>query len=476
MALKNKLLAKKRDAPKTSIPTGRSTSAGGVRKNLSPRRTRTTDVLEKLRLIQDEITAIEFLKRVTPDVSMAVWNFIKLSNQGNDMEFYDINNREKKIPELKAKWREFAARINEISNAGLDGLVDQIHLSAFMQGAMGIEIEVNSSRTDIVDVYPVEPKTITWELEKRNDREVWIPYQNLGWHNKVSLEKGKANFIWVPTDPDINDPRGTLVLSPVLQAVDFQMEIMEDLQAVLHHQGYPKNDISIDLERMLTMAPGEVRNNSKKLAEWLDDQWANIQNMFEKILPDDDYLHFDDITVNTNQGANAQRSLDVRAISQLVDVQTLSGVKQLAIFMNRNEGETETWGSVQFKIFCSGIASCQRGSKRLVENIAQLWLRVNGVQAIPKFEHNKLDWNSEEQRMTVKLMEEEYYAVAQLMGWIDGSKAASEVIGTDKAVGEPSESIRASFSSGGVNGGNDKHKRTGLLKNVLKFKNNHGKN
>jgi hypothetical protein len=95
------------------------------------------------------------------------------------------------------------------------------------------------------------------------------------------------------------------------------------------------------------------------------------------------------------QGANTGRSLDVRAIAELVDQQEFSGSKQMSIFMNRNAGVTETWGTVQFMIFCSGIASVQRGSKRIIEEVARLWLRVNGIQGIPHFEHNKVDWLSE---------------------------------------------------------------------------------
>jgi hypothetical protein len=112
-------------------------------------------------------------------------------------------------------------------------------------------------------------------------------------------------------------------------------------------------------------------------------EWQNINDLMSKVRPDSDYIHFDDISVNMNQGANAARSLDVRAVSELVDQQVMSGAKQLSIFMNRNTGVTESWGTVQFRIFCSGIASCQRGSKRLVEEIARLWLRVKGIQAVP---------------------------------------------------------------------------------------------
>jgi hypothetical protein len=283
--------------------------------------------------------------------------------------------------------------------------------------------------------------------------------------NKVSLEKGKANFFWVPTDPDIDDPRGNLVLAPMLQSIDFQMQIMQDLQLVLHHQGWNRNDISIQMERVMSSMPNDVKASAKKREEYVKKIYDDIQTSFRNLQPDDDYLHTDDTVINMNAGANASRSLDVRAITETVDQQVMSGGKQLSVFMNRNSGVTESWGTVQFRIFCSGIASMQRGSKRIIEEVARLWLRVQGVQAVPVFTHNVLDWNSEEQRMTVKLMEQEFHAIAQLMGWELGDEAAQAVLGKEKAAGEPVESARVSFSRGGDAGGTDEHEPGGLRQN-----------
>ena len=452
--------AKSRDKPK-DMATGRQTQIGnGYSTTLTPYSSRTNDALASLRGIRDEAQALEFLKKTNPDVSMAVWNFVRLANQGNDMHLYSMDGKTRNT-ELESEWRDFASRINEISNSGLDGLIDQLHYSSFLLGAMGVEAEVTSDRNDIYDVYPVKPQTIKWELMDVNGRKTWVPYQyQMG--KKVLLDKAHANFFWVPADPDIGDPRGTLSMASVLQAVDFQMQILQDLQAVLHHQGYPRNDINIALDRIMTICPAHIKQDATKLQEWLGSQFNNVISMMEKIKPDSDYVHFDDVTINMNQGANAARSLDVRAVSELVDTQTLSGSKQMAIFMNRNQGVTESWGTVQFRIFCSGIASCQRGSKRLIEEIARLWLRVNGKQAKVVFTHNTIDWNSEEQRMTVKLMEQQFHAIAVLMGWEDNNDAAKEVMNVEKAVGQPSENIRASFSSGGDNDGHDKHSRSKL--------------
>lgn len=453
MALMDRLAAafsRTRDKP---IPIGRQSvaSVGGA-KTLSPYRSRTANVLENLRRIPEEAEALEFLRGNNADVSMAVWNFIRLANQGHEMHFYDPRDKTKRVLDVEARWKEFASRVNEISNAGLDGLIDIEHYLAYMRGAQAVEVEVNKTRTDIIDVHPIIPQTVTWEYEERNGRKVWIPYQQQWAGKKISLEKGKANFFWVPTDPMADDPRGTLVMAPVLQAIDFQMQILQDLQQVLHHQGWPKNDVKILLERVMNAMPPQIKGSGPEKQEaWLNAQWQNVVNMLNQMEPDSDYIHYDDIEIDMNKGANAGRSLDVRAINELVDTQVLNGLKQLGTFANRTSGKTETWSTVEFRIFVSGIASVQRGSKRLVEEVARLWLRVKGIQASPSFSHNMIDWNSEEQRMTVKLMEQQFWAIAQLMRWVDKDTAAQEVVDAERAVGEPSENIRVSLSYGGGN-------------------------
>lgn len=440
------------------IPTGRVTAAGinrwGV---LSPYRSRTTDVLQTLRQIPEESTAIDFLKRVTPDVSMAVWNFVRLSNLGHTMEFY-APNTERRLANIETLWNtEFAPRVNAISNAGMDGLIDILHQSAYMKGAQAVEVEVNDDRTDIIDVYPIIPQTIEWNWEERNGRKVLIPYQQQSM-KKVSLEPGKANFYWVPVDPDIDDPRGTLILAPVIQAMDFYMQILTSIQAILAHQGFPRYDMSMNLEKIMNSMPASVKSNEKKTKEWLLERWNEIRDVMRSLAPTDDFIHYDDLVVELLEGANSNRSVDVRALTEMLDIQTLGGSKQMAIFMNRNSGVTETWGTVQFRIFCSGIASIQRGSKRLIEEVARLWLRVKGIQAVPKFTHNIIDWNSEEQRFQVQLLKQQFYAIAVALGWITNDQAASEVMGVENAVGDmPPEAVRISYAQGGESSATDEH-------------------
>lgn len=442
-----KIFARSRDKP-SKIPVGRATTVNRYSEYLSPYRSRSADLLKELRAIPTEEDAIEFIVKKTSDASMAVWNFVRLGNQGHEMKFYSINNRSEEIPELASQWREFAARINPINNAGLDGLIDLLHKNAVMYGNQMCEVVVSKDRTEIEDVYVIDPRTVFWEWEERNGEKVSVPYQ---YSNTKKIDLSKANFFSVPLDPDTDDPRGTLILSPALQSVDYQLQVFNDVHAVLHHQGYSKNDITMKLEELMTICPAHIKNDSEKLLKWINEQVNNTRNNLENVAPDSDYIHTSDTEIKTLDGANNNKSLDVRAINELTDVQINNGLKQLSTFTNRHTGKTETYSSVEMKIFTQGILSLQRGSKRLIESIATLWLRVHGAQAVPVFTHNPIDYVAELQRKEIKLKDIEYYAKAQALGWLSPDEAAKEAVGAKKAYTQVSpEQIRASFKVGGV--------------------------
>lgn len=450
----DKFKKKSRAEPKTDIPTGRVSSANGTG-YIPSQRTRSTDLLRELRSIRDEADAIEFISKKTPDASMGLWNFVRLANQGHSMKFYPIGGKggEISLDDVESEWRDFASKINSISNSGLDGIIDILHRNAVLFGNQMLEVEVNKDRTEIEEVHPIDPRTIEWEWEKRNGKTVAVPYQMNGFE-KIDLSK--ANVFYVPLDPDGNDPRGTLIMAPALQAIDSQLQVFNDVHKVLHHQGYARDLYSINLERALEMCPQHIQNDSTKLHEWLREHHANIVSSLESINPDSDIVTFDDVTRAQGSG-NVSRSVDFRAINELTDVQTLNGLKQLSTFANRHNGNTETYSSVEMKIFVQGILSLQRGSKRLIEEVARLWLRVEGIQAIPVFTHNVVDWQSEIEKEKVATSKLNRYAIAQSMGWVDEDTAAREAMGVKGAVGSPIEDVRISLSNGGAKVDAGKH-------------------
>ena len=78
------------------------------------------------------------------------------------MRFYALGDKDRKthLRDVELEWRDFASKVNAISNAGLDGPIDILHQSAYLRGAQAVEVEVNTDRTDVIDVHPVIPKPL----------------------------------------------------------------------------------------------------------------------------------------------------------------------------------------------------------------------------------------------------------------------------------------------------------------------------
>jgi hypothetical protein len=349
---------------------------------------------------------------------MAMTSMLRLSNSGHTMRFLSPQGKENAKAEIE--WRNFASRVNAVSNEGLDGLVNQLHKSTLMFGGMACETVVAADGSDIEDVYTILPQSITWELDESTSK--WIPYQ---YHNGKKNNLLEGNFCWIAFDADIGKPTGTLMYESAIQPIDNQLQFFVDTAAVLRRVGYPRNDLSIDREAVLKSAPPNIRNDPKKLEEYLENYFNFIKRILGELGPTDDLIHYDDIKVgNGSASGDNSRTIDLRAYNEMQDPLVLNGLSCLAILCNRTTGITESWGTVQFKIIVQTIQGLQRCSKRLIENIARIWCQVNGYQLTPVFEHNPVDWDTEIKKLEATLKKLELNRRQEEYGYIDTETAA----------------------------------------------------
>ncbi len=389
-----------------------------------------------MRYTNDAIDAINLLIKEHPDVSMAFSTLLRLANQGFQMDFYMNGNakgksKSKTEKQISDEWRDFAARVNSISSQGLDGLIDQFHSSAFAMGGMGCEVVVKEDLSDIEDVYPISPQNLEWRLEKRNGKSEWVPYQCVN-GKKIDLSQG--NFFWCPFDADIGRPDGNLMLKSAIPAADMQLEFFQSSQTVLHRIGTPRYKLRINVEKLLETAPPEVRNDASgvKSRQYITDCITQYKTAFRQIGVENDFVFTDDCEIETIGGQSAFFQ-GIDAYASIIDVQVMNALKVLSTLMNRRDSGSYALSSVEFKIMCDTVDSMRRGSKRLVEDIARLWLRVRGYDVVPKFTHNPIDWQTLKDQIEYKLKVQELNRRAQEYGWISADEAAKNGIGAEKA-------------------------------------------
>lgn len=414
------------------IKTGNKVSYAGynVGDTEAQEYSQTTALLTDLRNTTSIGEQIEVIAARDPDVSQSVWAFQRLCMQGINIEIKDLNGN--RLPDAELLFEQQCKHWNKLGEDGLDGLIDNLHRIGLLYNVMMIEAVVGGDNT-FSGIYIIDPRTIEWQLEKRNGVEEWIPYQDQQ-GNKVDLTKG--NVFWVIANPDITKPNGPYLLESAVSAVDYKLQTIRDSSAVLRRQGYPYNVFSINKERVINSLPPSQRNDKKAVNDAIERAVELASSVAVGREPTQDIVVTDDIEVNRNSNSSAGSSIDTRAWFDTIDIQMLNGCKTLGFLMNRASGQTESWGTVQMKIITDMVKSFQQKSKRLIEDIGAIWLQLNGYQGTFKLTHKPLEYQSEIQKWNAQNKKDEHFKTAEDQGWINIDEAAQGAVGNNKATGK----------------------------------------
>lgn len=431
--------AKNRDSKKNSIEvievkTGNKVSYAGynIGDTEAQEYSQTTALLTDLRSKTSIGEQIETIVARDPDVSQSVWAFQRLCMQGVNIEITDLQGN--RIPEAENLFNVQCRHWNKLGEDGLDGIIDSLHKVGLLYNVMMVEVVVdNKGENTFSGIYIIDPRTLEWQLEKRDGVEQWIPYQDQQ-GNKVDLTKG--NVFWVIANPDITKPNGAYLLESAVPAVDYKLQTIRDSSAVLRRQGYPYNVFSINKERVVNSLPASQRNDKNAVNDAIQRAVELASSVAVGREPTQDIVVTDDIEVNRNSNSSAGSSIDTRAWFDTIDVQMLNGCKTLGFLMNRASGQTESWGTVQMKIITDMVKSFQQKSKRLIEDIGAIWLQLNGYQGTLKLTHKPLEYQSEIQKWDAQNKKDEHFKTAEDQGWINIDEAAQGATGNSKATGQ----------------------------------------
>lgn len=349
------------------------------RRNLYNYRPRAgSTVLETLRIIRDR----------DPDAAQAVMNYLLLMGQGYRADAVrpqpDAEGQDVPDPRAQAAIRAFDAQVGDEYGGGMDNLVDVLHLTLVTQGAMAAELELADDLRAVVDVHPIDPARITFKRDEQTGRlrrGLMAPRNTDGADADGFFELNPRQVRYIPLHPDVDAPYGRSPLLAALTAIFFKIELLEDLKAVVHNQGYPRLDVSvlqaavIDAMPAAYKAPGREEDAEAFVSGFL----TQLQEAYNALKPDDTFIHWDSVTVQSVGGAGG--SIDFRALASVLDTQIVAGLKQLPVLLGRNEGATTTHATVQWRIFALQIEAMQRRTKRLLEWVHTTMLQVAGIQA-----------------------------------------------------------------------------------------------
>lgn len=390
---------------------------------------RTTNLLQKIACETNKFKAIETIISETPDGSMAYNNFIRLANQGVTIELYNKNTN-RRVKRYDQEVREFCSKLGVNNSAGLDGMLDQLHGSSVARGGMACEVVVNSDGTDIEDVLLIDPATF-YEYKWIESEHRYAIYQQRDDGKKIDLYEG--NFFYVPHQPKAGRPNGTLQFLPAVVTMTQFYQLFTDSMRILNRIGYPRYDVSIDEEKLLNSLPPNMKNTMEQQQKAFQQAFNNVQSSLRAIGKDSDLVHFSSNTINTIGGGVNGSGIDVRAWFEVLEPLIVNSFSMTPVLMGRLTGGSYSLGTVEFKIVTDTVDSMRRGSKRIIEQVINLWARVKGYPIYSVVNHNPINWEVQKEKLEVELMKMEKARRSEEYKWMDHDTAAMEGIGVEKA-------------------------------------------
>jgi len=217
-------------------------------------------------------------------------------------------------------------------------------------------------------------------FETKGDRHVPYVIKN---GRRVSLDF--ANFLWQPMDPGAEQVTGNNPLRPGLRTSFTKMEFLSNLRKVLRNQAWPKVKVTINEEAVINMAPPEVRQDAKKLIEFMTDYIGKVEDQLTGIDPDQNIVTYN--TIEDISYLETTGNFDPAPYAKLLEGENISGYKAPSSVVGRggNQDTGEGLGSAELVIFRRTIKAFRRTIEELMSRALTLSMRLEGLQGRAKF-------------------------------------------------------------------------------------------
>lgn len=418
---------------RTSVPAFAQGGGGG--NGDLPKRARRELGLDERQLASSDIDdLIDIFMDAHPDVSYAIWNFLRIGNTDYEVKVSSIGTGEpdeaglESIKELLQRLELPNVEHFEMSRS-LKKVANQLMLSVVTRGSAALELVLTPGNDDVAFFAPVDPSTVLFKFEQ--DR--FVPYQDEG---KVSLDT--PAFLYEGLDEKIDSPYGRGPLVSALNMLMFQLQILNDLKVVVHNQGYPRLDIRIVEEVLLKRMPISIRNNEKEKSKWLNQKLTEIIEMYNGLEPDDTFVHFDSLEVDTVGGGKGGGAMfDPEKLFSVIDNLIMSGLKTLSTILGRrSHGNTESFAKIEIKLYMKGVEAIQEIVERVLSRALTLALNIRGKQGFVEFKYKPVEIRTELEQAQFEQIHLQNIAYKRDQGWIEQDEAANLAVGHN-AVAEP---------------------------------------
>lgn len=378
----------------------------------------------------DHESILKVLRTISPEASLATTTFLRVFDSGYNVTVFKTNgNINEKATALLL---ETLSRIHKPDEdrfslpKDLKSIALKFAIDSLFKGAVSGELVLDKSFKAQAIVY-IDP----WAMEFTQDKDGrYYPYQ---YQDGKIVPLDFPNVVYIPVDPMGDDPYGEEQIASAIQAIFFKTMLMQDLQRVVHVNGWDRMTFKVLEEAITKNLPPAVKSPDQKRAFVLG-ILNQIKSDYENIDPDANIVHTDSMEVNKLNTASSSGMFNPSALLDVIDNQIANGLKTFSVLLSKKfGGGSEGFTSSEMILYIKIVAGFQNIVERFYNKILAMILRYeHGIIADVEFKFKKPELRTDNEMSQWKRIELENIGVAydeQSIGLKEKRQMIREVLG-----------------------------------------------
>jgi hypothetical protein len=378
---------------------------------------------------------LELLAELSPEVSKALWDFLRFSNPGWTALAMRPSG---KLPSTGAHQKaldDFLKIIKE-RYGSVDVVIGRLFMGAFLRGGIMAELVLDKAARNPLDIATPDPATARWRAQE--DDDLGVVWQLGQWQRGQFVELDYLTVRYLPVDPFPGHPEGRAIAGPALFCAVFLLAMLHDIRRVVQQQGYPRLDLSVNLETLAASMPRDAAGDPETFKSWVNAIIAEVEVVYSDLEPEDAYIHTSVVEVNRPAGTLGQDSLGaLPGIIEALERMLVRALKSTPLLLSTRQTSSETQSNREYEAQVAGIKAIQHLTESLLEHLLTLALRAQGIPAVVQWRFAELRAAEQMRDAQTEGMQIANESAKYAAGWTSQDEASQAITGHDAVATAP---------------------------------------
>ena len=384
-----------------------------------------------LRRGADTWTVIRDFVAASPDLSAAVWSYVRLGLPQNytavaknpDNTF----NREG-----TALVQQLITRFNLLPDYATDGFTGPQSIRATSESLAKEIVQYGSCAGEVVlgkDRLPkrIQPISTTQIKFVAAPDKTLVPWQYIG-SEKINLDY--PTFIYVALDQDLLEPYSSSPIESAIKPVIYAEQFANDITRIVGKVIHPRQKVRIDEQKVRKFLSPEAQVDNVKATEELNSIVSAIEQKINGLAPEDAVVYLDSLEFEVENASNSGLSAEYTVLQEMANARLSTGSKTNGTVLGFASGSSNI-ASSEIMLF---MRSCTGAVKAPIEEFwsraLTLSVRLFGFDVVVDFKFDPIDLRPENELLAFKQTKQMMILEQLSLGLISDDEASLQLTGS----------------------------------------------